>query len=50
MTENEEWRLFRGDRVARQVEFPKAPPWRQFSDGAGTRPRHRPYLDRKSVV
>ncbi len=38
------WRLFRGDRVAREVEFPEAPPWRQFGDGPGGRPRHRPYL------
>lgn len=45
MTENDGWRLFRGDRTARQVDFPEAPPWRQFANGTpGARVRHRPYL------
>ncbi|MEV5594607.1 AAA family ATPase [Streptomyces sp. NPDC052496] len=47
MTENDAWRLFRGDRVPRQAVLPPAPPWRQFAaDGgaAGGRRRERPYL------
>ncbi|MGW7517671.1 AAA family ATPase [Streptomyces sp. NPDC054796] len=47
MSENGDWRLFRGDRTARQVDFPQAPPWRRFPPGAGAEaghPRERAYL------
>ncbi|MBW5422078.1 AAA domain-containing protein [Streptomyces sp. BG9H] len=44
MSQHEQWRLFRGDRVARQVDLPEAPPWRRFGDDCGDRPRPRPYL------
>ncbi|MGW4382562.1 AAA family ATPase [Kitasatospora sp. NPDC004531] len=30
-----EWRLFRGDRVAREPQLPPAPGWRRFGAGAG---------------
>ncbi len=47
MTENDAWRLFRGDRTPRRAVLPPAPPWRQFApDGGadGVRRRERPYL------
>ncbi len=31
-----DWRLFRGDGVARHVEMPPAPPWRRFGGGEQT--------------
>ncbi|TXL89282.1 MoxR family ATPase [Streptomyces sp. IB2014 016-6] len=43
-----DWRLFQGDGTAREVAFPKAPPWRRFDPeepSAGERiSRPRPYL------
>jgi MoxR-like ATPase len=44
MTHSDGWRLFRGDRVAREVTFPEAPPWRQFTDTPNARDPDRPYL------
>jgi MoxR-like ATPase len=44
MTQTDGWRLFRGDGTARQVDFPEAPPWRQFSGAPGSPTRQRPYL------
>ncbi|MEV5506649.1 AAA family ATPase [Streptomyces orinoci] len=40
------WRLFQGDGRVREVEFPEAPPWRQFgvAPAGGGRRRQRPYL------
>ncbi|MBU3867378.1 hypothetical protein KN815_25970, partial [Streptomyces sp. 4503] len=33
-----DWRLFRGDGMARHVEMPPAPPWRRFGGGEQTVP------------
>ncbi|MFE2424405.1 AAA family ATPase [Streptomyces hokutonensis] len=44
MTHSDGWRLFRGDRVAREVAFPEAPPWRQFAGASAARGPDRPYL------
>ncbi|PJE95463.1 AAA family ATPase [Streptomyces carminius] len=42
-TPDENWRLFHGDGVRRQVAMPPAPPWRRFRDMRST-PRPLPYL------
>ncbi|MFD0144841.1 MULTISPECIES: AAA family ATPase [unclassified Streptomyces] len=40
-----DWRLFKGDGLARTVSFPEAPPWRRFGETEkAVAPRHRPYL------
>ncbi|KNE79002.1 MULTISPECIES: AAA family ATPase [Streptomyces] len=42
-----DWRIFRGDRRPRMVDFPETPPWRRFAPRAGEREeagRERPYL------
>ncbi|MFF3458405.1 AAA family ATPase [Streptomyces sp. NPDC002730] len=41
---NGDWRLFRGDGLARTVDFPEAPPWRRFDPPSAATGGPRPPL------
>ena len=50
VAEEQDWRLFRGDGVQREVEIPAGPPWRHFAGPSDETARQQPYLIAAAAV